>query len=154
LCPGVLFRLTEYPLWVGLAQPPPQAAERSARPRRHALHLAFRHLLVLNQEIENIGLLDFNPVLVGHADTWSAMLSKRWRRARCDARGPASGNSIVARSPVCRVHEALRITPAMAQRLTDHVWTVGELLTACLENAPTKPRKAHRRFTVIQGGKP
>jgi hypothetical protein len=41
----------------------------------------------------------------------------------------------------------------MAQRLTDHVWTIGELLTACLDNAPTKPRKVHRRFTVIQGGK-
>jgi hypothetical protein len=41
----------------------------------------------------------------------------------------------------------------MAQRLTDHVWTIGELSTACLDNAPTKPRKAHRRFKVIQGGK-
>ena len=58
----------------------------------------------------------------------------------------------VAHFNFCRVHEALRITPAMAQRLTDHVWTIGELLTACLENAPTKPRKVHRRFTVIQGG--
>jgi hypothetical protein len=25
-------------------------------------------------------------------------------------------------------------------------------LTACLDNAPVKPRKVHRRFTVIQGG--
>jgi len=40
----------------------------------------------------------------------------------------------------------------MAQRLTDHIWTIGGLLT--LDNAPTKPRKVHRRFTVIQGGKP
>jgi hypothetical protein len=44
-------------------------------------------------------------------------------------------------------------TPAKAQRLTDHVWTIGELLTACLDNAPAKPCKAHRRFRVIEGGR-
>lgn len=59
----------------------------------------------------------------------------------------------VAHFNFCRVHEALRVTPAMAQRLTDHIWTIGEMLTACLDNAPTKPRKVHRRFEVIQGGK-
>ena len=57
----------------------------------------------------------------------------------------------VAHFNFCRVHEAHRVTPAMAQRITDHVWTIGELLTACLDNAPAKPRKVHRRFTVIQG---
>lgn len=59
----------------------------------------------------------------------------------------------VAHYNFCRVHETLRTTPAMAQRLTDHIWTIGGLLTACLAKAPTKPRKVHRRFTVIQGGK-
>jgi IS1 family transposase len=59
----------------------------------------------------------------------------------------------VAHYNFCRVHETLRTTLAMAQRLTDHIWTIGELLTACLDNAPIKPRKVHRRFTVIQGGK-
>jgi IS1 family transposase len=59
----------------------------------------------------------------------------------------------VAHFNFCRVHEALRVTPAMAQRITDHVWTIGELLTACLDNAPARPRKVHRRFTVIHGGK-
>jgi hypothetical protein len=47
-----------------------------------------------------------------------------------------------------------RVTPAMAQRLNDRVWTIGELVTACSENALAKPRKVHRRFTVIQGGRP
>lgn len=28
----------------------------------------------------------------------------------------------------CRVHSALRITPAMAAGLSDHIWTIGELL--------------------------
>jgi len=32
----------------------------------------------------------------------------------------------------CRVHEALRITPAMQLGVTDHIWTVGELVDAAL----------------------
>jgi len=30
----------------------------------------------------------------------------------------------------CRVHQTLRVTPAMEAGLTDHVWTITELLTA------------------------
>jgi IS1 family transposase len=59
----------------------------------------------------------------------------------------------VAHYNFCRVHETLRVTPAMAQRLTDHIWTISELLAACLENAPVRPRKVHRRFKLIQGGR-
>jgi len=41
----------------------------------------------------------------------------------------------------CRVHETLRVTPAMAAGLTDHVWSIGELLTAALDmpSAPVSP---------------
>jgi hypothetical protein len=28
----------------------------------------------------------------------------------------------------CRVHKSLRVMPAMEAKITDHVWTVGELL--------------------------
>jgi IS1 family transposase len=28
----------------------------------------------------------------------------------------------------CRVHSSLRVTPAMQQGITDHIWTIGELL--------------------------
>jgi len=28
----------------------------------------------------------------------------------------------------CRVHSTLRVTPAMEAGLTDHVWSIGELL--------------------------
>jgi hypothetical protein len=31
---------------------------------------------------------------------------------------------------LCRVHQALRVTPAVEAGLTDHVWTLGELLEA------------------------
>jgi hypothetical protein len=30
----------------------------------------------------------------------------------------------------CRVHQTLRVTPAMEANLTDHVWTIRELLMA------------------------
>lgn len=33
---------------------------------------------------------------------------------------------------LCRVHESLRITPAMAMGITDHIWTIGELVDAAL----------------------
>jgi hypothetical protein len=30
----------------------------------------------------------------------------------------------------CRVHQSLRVTPAMEAGLTDHIWTIKELLSA------------------------
>jgi len=30
----------------------------------------------------------------------------------------------------CRVHKSLRVTPAMEAKITDHVWSVRELLKA------------------------
>ena len=34
----------------------------------------------------------------------------------------------------CRVHQSLRVTPAMEAGLTDHVWTVEELLMTLEES--------------------
>ena len=48
---------------------------------------------------------------------------------------------------LCRVHEALRITPAMALGVTDHIWTIGELIDAARAAPSMRP------FTVIQGGR-
>jgi inner membrane protein len=45
----------------------------------------------------------------------------------------------VAHDNLCRVHEALRITPAMALGVTDHVWTIGELVEAALGQEPDAP---------------
>ena len=33
----------------------------------------------------------------------------------------------------CRVHETLRITPAMQLGVTDHIWSIGELIDAALD---------------------
>jgi IS1 family transposase len=56
---------------------------------------------------------------------------------------------------LCRTHEALRMTPAMALGITDHVWSIGELIEAALKAVPTKPTptpaQRRRTFRVIQG---
>jgi IS1 family transposase len=58
---------------------------------------------------------------------------------------------------LCRPHESLRTTPAMALGLTDRVWTVGDLLDAALATQPITPitsgPERRKRFTVIKGGK-
>jgi len=51
-----------------------------------------------------------------------------------------------------RVHEATRVTPAMSLGLTDHPWSIGELLDVALGYEPTKPR-VKRNFRVIEGGR-
>src|SRR3954469_11919090 len=44
----------------------------------------------------------------------------------------------VAHYNFCRVHETLRITPAMQVGVTGHVWSIGELIDAALAStAPT-----------------
>ncbi len=40
---------------------------------------------------------------------------------------------------LCRVHESLRCTPAMALGTTDHIWTIGELVQAALEPQDVPP---------------
>ncbi len=57
----------------------------------------------------------------------------------------------VAHYNLCRVHESLRITPAMAIGDTDHIWTIGELIDAAGSSEPPAP--SHRPFTVIRGGR-
>jgi IS1 family transposase len=42
----------------------------------------------------------------------------------------------------CRVHEALRITPAMQLGVTDHIWTVRELVDAALNGTLASAREA------------
>jgi len=60
----------------------------------------------------------------------------------------------VAHYNLCRVHEARDMTPAEALGLTDHAWSIGELLDAAMtayRPEPAKPSKP--RFQVIEGGK-
>jgi IS1 family transposase len=63
----------------------------------------------------------------------------------------------VAHYNLCRVHESLRTTPAVALGIADRVWTVGDLLDAALATQPIDPvvtaPDRRRRFQVIEGGK-
>jgi len=63
----------------------------------------------------------------------------------------------VAHYNLCRVHEALRSTPAMALGIADRVWTIGDLLDAALATQPITPETTapdrRKRFRVIEGGK-
>jgi IS1 family transposase len=63
----------------------------------------------------------------------------------------------VAHYNFCRVHEATKMTPAMALGLTDRVWTIAELLEKAISltsDAPTPSAPDRRkRFRVIEGGK-
>jgi IS1 family transposase len=60
----------------------------------------------------------------------------------------------VAHYNFCRVHETLRATPAVAQGIADHVWTIGELLDAALGFPLPKPEgQKVGRFRVIEGGR-
>ncbi len=62
----------------------------------------------------------------------------------------------VAHYNFCRVHEALRNTPAAALGITDHVWSIGELIDAALATQPITPVTTapdrRKRFKVIDGG--
>ena len=54
---------------------------------------------------------------------------------------------------LCRVHEILRVTPAMQLGVTDHVWSIGELVEAALTGVTPEPQgRKVGRFTVIDGG--
>ena len=61
----------------------------------------------------------------------------------------------VAHYNLCRSHEALRTSPAVAPGITDRVWTIGDLLDAALATQPINPidtpAKRRSRFKVIQG---
>jgi IS1 family transposase len=70
----------------------------------------------------------------------------------------------------CRVHETLRITPAMQLGVTDHVWSISELIDAALDGElppdagkefpmnldrgdTVQSTRNRKPFSVIQGGK-
>ncbi len=70
----------------------------------------------------------------------------------------------VARYNLCRVHETVRTTPAMALGVSDHIWSIGELVDAALSApvpaptptvppAPVRPTPRGFQLRVIRGGK-
>ncbi len=59
----------------------------------------------------------------------------------------------VAHYNLCRVHETIRMTPAMALGVADHIWTIGELIEAVTGPETPEPQGERvGRFRVIDGG--
>ncbi len=59
----------------------------------------------------------------------------------------------VAHYNLCRVHETIRMTPAMALGVADHIWTIGELIEAATGPVTPEPQGERvGRFRVIDGG--
>jgi hypothetical protein len=53
---------------------------------------------------------------------------------------------------LCRVHETLRCTPAMALGVTDHIWTIAELVNAALEPSDMPPLPRPTPTTTVRPG--
>jgi hypothetical protein len=66
----------------------------------------------------------------------------------------------VAHHNLCRWHDTIRSTPAEALGLTDHAWSIGELLDAALavaspdptETAPDRRRRSPDLFSLPKEG--
>ncbi len=59
----------------------------------------------------------------------------------------------IAHYNLCRVHETLRVTPAMQVGVTDHIWTLGELVEAATstEKRPPAPETPKPTPYVVRG---
>ena len=54
---------------------------------------------------------------------------------------------------LARVHETIRMTPAMMLGVTDHIWTIAELIEAAMQDeAPQPAGRRVGRLRVIDGG--
>jgi IS1 family transposase len=62
----------------------------------------------------------------------------------------------VAHYNLCRTHEALRTSPAVALGIAERIWMIGDLLDAALATelaAPENAPERRRQFRIIKGGK-
>ena len=60
---------------------------------------------------------------------------------------------VVTHYNLCRVHESIRMTPAMMLGVADHIWTIGELVEAATGPEMPEPEGERvGRFRVIDGG--
>jgi IS1 family transposase len=59
---------------------------------------------------------------------------------------------LVAFHNFCRPHETIRTTPAVALGITDHVWSIAELIDAAFADPPEPEGRQIGPFRVIDGG--
>jgi hypothetical protein len=69
--------------------------------------------------------------------TWRMSLRRFTRLTNAFSKKPVNLQAgvaiLMAFYNFCRVHQTLRVTPAMEAGLTDHVWSIRELLTVATE---------------------
>jgi transposase-like protein len=144
-----------------IAQVVKQYAGRAVRGTIHRLvHGSVQLLLTLLWSTPGCQVL--NTAFIERLNgTFRSRLAVLGRRTRCAARRAATvtrGMYVVGTVyNFCSVHRSLttetgqRQTPAMAAGLTDHVWTVGELLHYRVPPPPWEPpRQRGRRSRVLQ----
>ncbi len=125
-------------------------------------------VVAVSREIAQGAPVDISTSFVERSNLTLRMESRRFTRLtngfskklECHA---AAVSLYVAHYNFCRAHESLspnarnQTTPAMALGLTDHVWSIGELIDAALGAVPPKPTPTapdrRRQFQVIQGGR-
>ena len=158
----------------------PQIVTDAYLPYEEAVNAAFGgsvDYVMLNKKAGRIpaamrGRPDLSQATTNHVER--ANLTVRMHLRRCARRTNAHSKKIgphraaialhIAFYNWCRVHETLRVTPAMELGLTDHVWSIAELmreaLVTPLDLPPlTQPRPFPRpdrrpfKLRVIQGGK-
>jgi transposase InsO family protein len=85
-----------------------------------------------------MGNPDFERISTSHIERFNLTVRMQLRRFTRLTNGfskklanlKAAVAVFVAWYNFCRVHQSLRVTPAMEAKLADHVWTVKELLAA------------------------
>ena len=87
--------------------------------------------------VPRIGMLDYERICTSHIERQNLTMrmqirrltrltngfSKKWENLR------AAVALHFAYYNFCRMHQTLRVTPAMEAGLTDHVWTISEFLS-------------------------
>jgi IS1 family transposase len=117
-------------------------------------------VVAVAREVENGLPVDISTSYVERQNLTLRMTSKRFARLsngfskKIDCH-LAAVSLYVAFYNLCKTHEALRMTPAMALGIADRVWSIGDLIEAALKAVPTiptpTPSQRRKSFRVIQG---
>ena len=116
-----------------------------------------------------LGNPDLDQVTTNHIERFNLTVRTQLRRhtRRTNAHSQKLGNHraaialLIAHYNFCRVHETLRVTPAMEFGLARHIWNVEELIEHALAVPvppplplpPPLPRLTRHRFRLVQGGR-
>ncbi len=117
-------------------------------------------VVAVAREVQNGLPVDISTSYVERQNLTLRMASKRFARLsngfskKIDCH-LAAVSLYVAFYNLCKTHEALRMTPAMALGIADRVWSIGDLIEAALKAVPTiptpTPSQRRKSFRVIQG---